>query len=101
MRHSPNETYVATLNPAVIECDIPNIKVSHTFNHMILDAGCPQNVARKMWFGSFIDTLDSKFLTQIKRYSSERKFKFGGGRVLKSFFYVEIPILLAGEKCFD
>ena len=34
-----NETYVATLNPAVIECDILNIKVSHIFNQMILDTG--------------------------------------------------------------
>ena len=79
MRHSPNETYVATLNPAVIKCEISNIKVWHTFNRMILDTGCPQNVAKKVWFDCFIDTLDSKFLTQIKRYSSKRKFKFGGG----------------------
>ena len=35
MRHSPKETYGAILNPAVIECDILNIKVSHTFKHMI------------------------------------------------------------------
>ena len=34
-----NETYVATLNPAVIECDILHIKVSHIFNQMILDTG--------------------------------------------------------------
>ena len=46
----------------------------------------------------FIDTLDCKFLTQIKWYSSECKFKFGGGQVLKSLFYVEIQILLAGEN---
>ena len=98
MRYSPNEAYVATLNPAVIECDISNIKVLHKSNHMILDTVCPQNVAGKVWFDYFIGTFDTKFLTQIKQYSSKRKFKLGGGRVLKSLFYVEIPILLAGEN---
>ena len=57
MRHLPNETYVATLNAAVLYMyiyiyiyilyDILNIEISHTFNHMILDIGCPQNVAGK------------------------------------------------------
>ena len=98
MKHSPNEAYVATLNPAVIECDISNIKVLHKFNHMILDTVCPQNVTGKVWFDYFIGTFDTKFLTQIKQYSSKRKFKLGGGGVLKSLFYVEIPILLAGEN---
>ena len=55
MRHSPNETYVATLNPAVIDYDILNIKVSHTFNHMILDTGCLHNVGGKVLSDCFID----------------------------------------------
>lgn len=46
----------------------------------------------------FIDTLDSKFLTQINQYSRKRKSKFGGGRVLKSLFYVDISISLASEN---
>ena len=33
-----------------------------------------------------------------ERYSSEHKFKFEGGQVLRSLFYIEIPILLAGEN---
>lgn len=41
-RRPRNESYVATVKLNVIECDISNIKVLHT---LILDTGCPQNVA--------------------------------------------------------
>lgn len=50
------------------------------------------------WFDLFIDKLDGKVLTHIKRYSSERKLKFGEKWVLNSSFYAEMLILLAGEN---
>ena len=62
---------------------------------MILDTGYPQNFAGKILFDLFIETLDSKILTQIKRYFSERKCKFEEGREL--YFMSEMPILLADD----
>ena len=51
-----------------------------------------------MWLDLFINTFDSKILFHIKNYSSERNFKFGEGEVLKSLFYIGIPVLVTGEN---
>ena len=42
----------------VVECDASDSFVYHAFNHMILDNGCPQNVAGNIWTNNFIETLD-------------------------------------------
>ena len=82
----------------VIECDASDVHARYALNHMILDTGCPQNVAGKMWADCFIESLDDRMTTKVKQMSSNSKFKFGGGRILQSLYCLEVPILIAGEE---
>ena len=50
--------YFRNVIHVVVECDASDSFVYHAFNHMILDNGCPQNVAGNIWANNFIETLD-------------------------------------------
>ena len=43
---------------------------------MILDTGCPKNVAGKVWVDCFIDSLNIDLAEKVKTYLSKRTFKF-------------------------
>ena len=82
----------------LIECDIAtDTHASHAFNYMILDTGCPQNVAGLTWAECFVDSLNDDMRQKVKRNTSVNKFKFGAGHVLKSLHQLEVPIMIAGE----
>ena len=65
---------------------------------MILDTGCPHNVAGKMWADCFVVSLDERMAAKVKKMHSKNKFKFGCGRILQSLYSLEVPILIAEEK---
>ena len=60
-----NATYVIS---NVVECNTSDSYASHAFNHLILDTGCPQNVAGNIWANNFTDTLDQKMQYKIETY---------------------------------
>ena len=62
---------------------------------MILDTGCPNNVAGKVWVDCFIDSLNIDLAEKVKTYLSKRTFKFRGRHILTSLYHTEVPILLA------
>ena len=62
---------------------------------MILDTGCPKNVAGKVWVDCFIDSLNIDLAEKVKTYLSKRIFKFRGRHILTSLYHTEVPILLA------
>ena len=62
---------------------------------MILDTGCPKNVAGKVWVDCFIDSLNIDLAEKVKTYLSKRTFKFWGRHILTSLYHTEVPILLA------
>ena len=71
---------------------------------MILDTGCPKNVAGKVWVDYFINSLNIDLAEQVKTYPIKSTFKFGGGGILTSFtslYHIEVPILLADETDHD
>ena len=43
----------------------------------------------------FADTLDENYLDKTNPYPSDGKFKFGSGMILKTWFCMEIPVVLA------
>ena len=63
---------------------------------MILDTGCPKNVAGKVCDNFFIDSLNIDLVEKVKNIR-EKAFKFGGGCIITSLQNIEIPILLADE----
>ena len=78
----------------VVDCKISDIYVGDTFSHMILDTGCPHNVAGKISVDCFFEGLSSKELKLVEKSPSTTKFKFGGGRVLQSMYKIQAAILL-------
>ena len=47
----PNRTWVAQIQTSdIYECDTLDIYVAESLNYMILDTGCPKNVAGQVWF---------------------------------------------------
>ena len=62
-------------NGNIFECD-SNIYASHAFDHIILDAGCPQKCSWKVWSDCFIDSLNIDLAEKVKTYPSKSVFKF-------------------------
>ena len=80
----------------VVDCKIPDIYVGDAFNYMILDTGCPHNVAGKIWVDCFFEGLSNEELKLAEKSPSTTKFKFGGGRVLQSLYKIQAPIFVSG-----
>ena len=73
----------------VVDCKISDIYVGDAFNHMILNTGCPHNVAGKIWVDCFFEGLSNEELKLVEKSPSTTKFKFGGGRVLQSLYRIQ------------
>ena len=63
---------------------------------MILDTGCPHNIADKIWVDCFFEGLSNEELKLVEKAPSTTKLKFGGGRLLQSLYKFQAPILVAG-----
>ena len=59
----------------ITKCEVSNVFVLHAFNHLILNAGCPQNLARNIWVDGFANNIHENVL----EYSNNSMFKFGVG----------------------
>ena len=94
----PNRTFVAAMENDVIECQASDTTSSGMpINHMILDTGCPQNVAGFVWTQCFLDSMSEKMFNCVEKADSTNKFKFGGGRVVQSMYKLRAPVMIAGE----
>ena len=61
---SPNRTWAAQIQTSdIYKCDTLDIYVAESLNYMILDTGCPKNVAGWVWFHCFIEAIYSLFST--------------------------------------
>lgn len=80
-----NRTFMASINVEdenVIECRSANTsKGGVALSYMILDTGCPQNVAGSVWTQCFLESLSESMYEKVIEKTSNNRFKFGGGRV--------------------
>ena len=101
-----NHTFVASMsntneNDNVIECRSADTSAGGVaLNYMILDTGCPQNVAGSVWTDCFLDSMSDSMRKKVTEQSSSNKFKFGGGRVFKSIKRIKAPIMIANQITF-
>ena len=65
---------------------------------MILDLGCSKTVCGKAWLDTYLETLDSKQLLEIKYEKSSSVFRFGDGKRMTSLKRAIIPCVLAGRN---
>ena len=78
--------------------DRVNILLGETFGAMILDLGCSKTVCGRVWFESYLDTLDDDDLQKVKYEASTSVFKFGDGKRKPSLKRVLIPCVLADKN---
>ena len=69
---------VTDQNEDAVECKIQNGFAGDALLHIVLDTGCPQNVAGRVQAKCFLDSLNEKEFSQVKKSPCQSKFKFSG-----------------------
>ena len=82
LKDNPDKRNATYGNSNVDESDVSDSYASHAFNHLILNTGCPENVAGNIWGNNYIQNLDQRMQYKIKTYTPNAKFKFGAGRII-------------------
>ena len=77
---------VEVVNDDVIECDASDVKVGESLNSMVVDTGCPENVAGIDWYKCYTDCLSEEQKSCIKQSTSDNKLRFGKGPVFVVVF---------------
>ena len=67
------------------------------FKKVTLDTGCLKNVAGKKWLNGHMETLPPETITQVKKYPSSARFRFGSEDVRDSLGVYHIPCHVAGK----
>ena len=67
-------------------------------NCMVLDSACTNNVGGQLWLDCYLDSLDEYSKSLVKYEMGKKRYKFGGGEVLRSTASVQIPAEVAGIK---
>ena len=75
-----------------------DVLFGETIGAMILDLGCSKTVCGKAWLDTYLETLDSKQLLEIKYEKSSSVFRFGDGKRMTSLKRAIIPCVLAGRN---
>ena len=74
------------------------VMLSATYQEGVVDCACPTTVAGDKWVYDFLSHLSSKLRSSVKRATSERVFKFGGGERRKSKGVVVLPCSIGGKN---
>ena len=67
-------------------------------NKAVIDTGCTSTVAGEEWLATFMDSLSDEEKSSVIKLPSEKHFKFGNGKILKSLFVAEFPCQLGNKK---
>ena len=67
-------------------------------NSMVLDSACTRTVCGQHWLDCYLAALDETSRAMVKEEPGEKRYKFGGGEILRSKKVVHIPAEVAGEK---
>ena len=71
---------------------------SETLGRLLLDSGCTRNVCGEDWWLDFYESMNENDKAEVKvEDGGEKKFRFGGGEVLKALGKVTFPARLAGQ----
>ena len=62
----------------------------------VIDTACTRTVCGEKWFNDFSDTIDERKITISP---SEKLFRFGDGKTVKSFSKAKIPVCIGKKKC--
>ncbi len=66
-------------------------------NCAVLDTACTSTVCGQQWFQCYLSTLPDVELAKIQQKKGQKVFKFGGGEVLQSVMFCELPCNIAGK----
>ena len=67
-------------------------------HNAVVDCACPTTVAGETWMRDFLEQLDQETKKMVKTFSSERVFKFGGGKKRVSMGVVIFPCCITDQN---
>ena len=67
-------------------------------NCIVLDSACTRNVCGHHWLDCYLAALDDTNKEKVKVEPGVKRYKFGGGEILRSEKCVHIPAEVAGKK---
>ena len=81
-------------------CKVPikQTLVGEALGSVVLDSGCPKNVAGESWVQCYIETLCDSDLRDVRVMKSDATFQFGDGRHTLSKKKIILPTYIGGEK---
>ena len=67
-------------------------------NSMVLDSACTHSVCGQPWMDCYLDSLQDSVRIEVERKPGVKRYRFGGGEILKSNALVRIPAEVAGRR---
>ena len=67
-------------------------------NSMVLDSACTHSVCGQPWMDCYLDSLEDDARDEVRQEPGVKRYKFGGGEILKSNALVCIPAEIAGKR---
>ena len=64
----------------------------------VLDSACSSTVCGADWLDDYLASLDVNNKSKVRKTDSSKRFKFGGGEILKSLGSIEIPAIVATKN---
>eukprot|EP00795_Rhopilema_esculentum_P002321 gene2321-biopygen11363 len=77
--------------------DAVQVLGEEAINCAVLDTACTSTVCGQKWFQCYLSTLPDGELMKIQQTKGQKVFKFGGGEVLQSLLFCELPCNIAGK----
>ena len=77
--------------------DAVQVLGEEAINCAVLDTACTSTVCGQKWFQCYLSTLPDGEMMKIQQTKGQKVFKFGGGEVLQSLLFCELPCNIAGK----
>ena len=72
--------------------------IGETLHMAVLDSGCTKAVCSKTWLNSYLESLSSEELDNVKCEPSETVFKFGNGKICHSIERITVPVVIVEQN---
>ena len=96
-KEAGNDDSMSLFNNDVKDCYLETF-LGETLNKAILDSGCINTVAGRIWIDNFLSCLDEKHLSEVKIRKESARFRFGDGDVQNATEKYTIPAWIKGKK---
>ena len=79
----------------VLQCDVKGAKSGNSLSYAIFDTGCPGDVSGVVWAEEFLNCLDASLRSKVQNYPSNKKYRFGDGKIYDALYTLKLPIMIS------